>query len=190
VHYDPPGESSTYLHRSGRTARAGARGTVLSLLEGNQQKDARKMQKAIGISEPFTAPALDDLEITPVSMRRTAPHDQVDAEPRAKRNDRNGKKAKNKRDDRWETERPEKSAQAAATKAAKPDMTKGDGTVKFFNSGRGYGFIVPDSGDKDLFVHFSNIVTEGFKTLDNNQRVAFDVRDGRNGAEAFDVRIA
>jgi CspA family cold shock protein len=61
--------------------------------------------------------------------------------------------------------------------------------VKFFNSGRGYGFIKPDNGGKDLFVHFSAIATEGFKTLDNGARVAYEVRDGRNGPEAFDVRV-
>jgi CspA family cold shock protein len=65
----------------------------------------------------------------------------------------------------------------------------GKGTVKFFNSGRGYGFITPDDGGKDLFVHFSVIVNEGFKTLDNGARVAYDVREGRNGQEAFDVRV-
>jgi CspA family cold shock protein len=63
------------------------------------------------------------------------------------------------------------------------------GSVKFFNSGRGYGFITPDDGGKDLFVHFSAIAHEGFKTLDNGARVDFDVRDGRNGQEACNVRV-
>jgi cold shock protein len=63
------------------------------------------------------------------------------------------------------------------------------GSVKFFNSGRGYGFITPDNGDKDLFVHFSAIAHEGFKTLDNGARVDFETREGRNGQEAFDVRV-
>jgi CspA family cold shock protein len=88
---------------------------------------------------------------------------------------------------------------------AAPDTSKGNGTVKFFNSGRGYGFIVPDNGGKDLFVHYSNIATgasrkndgnqqdehgQPYRTLDNNQRVDFDVRDGRNGPEAFAVSVA
>ena len=63
------------------------------------------------------------------------------------------------------------------------------GTVKWFDEGKGFGFITPDGGGKDLFVHFSVIVNEGFKTLDNGARVAYQVRDGRNGAEAFDVRV-
>ena len=61
--------------------------------------------------------------------------------------------------------------------------------MKFFNPGRGYGFITPDDGGKDLFVHFSATEDEGFKTLDNGARVAFDVRQGRNGLEACQVRV-
>ena len=49
--------------------------------------------------------------------------------------------------------------------------------------------ITPDGGGKDLFVHFSAILNDGFKTLDNGARVAYEVRDGRNGQEAFDVRV-
>jgi CspA family cold shock protein len=69
------------------------------------------------------------------------------------------------------------------------DAADANGSVKFFNSGRGYGFITPDDGGQDLFVHFSAILNEGFKTLDNGARVAFDVREGRRGDEAFDVRV-
>jgi len=63
------------------------------------------------------------------------------------------------------------------------------GTVKFFNASRGYGFIVPDSGGEELFVHFSNIDTEGFKTLDERARVSYEVVDGKKGAEARTVRV-
>jgi CspA family cold shock protein len=61
------------------------------------------------------------------------------------------------------------------------------GTVKFFNSEKGYGFISRPDGD-DLFVHFSNIQGEGFKTLNEGQDVEFDVAPGRKGEEAQNVR--
>jgi CspA family cold shock protein len=65
------------------------------------------------------------------------------------------------------------------------------GTVKWFSNVRGYGFIVPDSGGEDLFVHYTGIAAEGFKTLDQGDRVAYEVREGRRGPEAFAVvRIA
>lgn len=62
------------------------------------------------------------------------------------------------------------------------------GTVKFFNSEKGYGFISRDEGE-DLFVHFSSISGDGFKTLEQGQRVEFEVGQGRKGEEAQDVRV-
>ena len=62
------------------------------------------------------------------------------------------------------------------------------GTVKFFNNEKGYGFISREQGE-DVFVHFSNIQGTGYKTLDEGQRVEFDVAPGRKGEEAQNVRV-
>jgi cold shock protein len=62
------------------------------------------------------------------------------------------------------------------------------GTVKWFNSEKGFGFIAPDGGGNDVFVHYSNLVSEGYKTLDENQRVEFDVVAGNKGPQAENVR--
>ena len=62
-----------------------------------------------------------------------------------------------------------------------------NGTVKWFNDGKGYGFITPDEGSKDLFVHHSNIAGEGFKSLVEGTRVSFEQRQGSKGPEAIDV---
>lgn len=61
------------------------------------------------------------------------------------------------------------------------------GTVKWFNDAKGYGFITPDEGSKDLFVHFSSIVGEGFKTLAEGARVEYEPRQGEKGPEATNV---
>jgi CspA family cold shock protein len=62
------------------------------------------------------------------------------------------------------------------------------GTVKWFSEQKGYGFITPDDGSKDLFVHYSNIETEGFKTLRDGQQVEYESTEGRKGLEATNVR--
>jgi cold shock protein len=61
------------------------------------------------------------------------------------------------------------------------------GTVKWFNDSKGYGFITPDEGDKDLFVHHSNIAGSGFRSLTEGTKVEYEAREGQKGPEATDV---
>jgi CspA family cold shock protein len=62
-----------------------------------------------------------------------------------------------------------------------------EGTVKWFSDEKGFGFITPDDGSKDLFVHFSNISGDGFKSLQDGQKVTYEPAEGRKGPEATDV---
>ncbi|NND45969.1 MAG: cold-shock protein [Xanthomonadales bacterium] len=61
------------------------------------------------------------------------------------------------------------------------------GTVKWFNDAKGFGFITPENGEKDVFVHFSSIQAGGFKSLAEGQRVEFEVTDGPKGPQASNV---
>ena len=67
-------------------------------------------------------------------------------------------------------------------------MTTEPGIVKWFNDAKGYGFITPDNGGKDLFAHFKEIQGEGFKSLRENQRVEFVVTQGQKGPQASNIR--
>jgi superfamily II DNA/RNA helicase len=161
VHFDLPADDSTYVHRSGRTARAGATGTVVSLFDNGQKKDVRALQRGVGLEPGFEAPRVADLghaEVAEVAG-------EVEVAEESTREER------------------------APTGVRSRTGDDANGSVKLFNSGRGYGFITPDDGGADLFVHFSNIATDGFKTLDNAARVSYTVAPGRNGPEAFDVTV-
>jgi cold shock protein len=61
------------------------------------------------------------------------------------------------------------------------------GTVKWFNGEKGFGFIAPDDGSKDVFVHYSEVQGGGFRTLEENQRVQFEVEQGPKGPQAVGV---
>lgn len=68
-------------------------------------------------------------------------------------------------------------------------MSKITGLVKWFNESKGFGFITPDNGSKDLFVHFSSLIGDGFKTLYEGQKVEFMVGTGEKGPAATNVVV-
>ncbi|WP_124380181.1 transcription antiterminator/RNA stability regulator CspE [Pseudomonas synxantha] len=62
------------------------------------------------------------------------------------------------------------------------------GTVKWFNAEKGFGFITPDDGSADVFAHFSAIQSSGFKTLEENQKVEFEIEQGQKGPQAVNIQ--
>lgn len=66
---------------------------------------------------------------------------------------------------------------------------QGTGTVKWFNNAKGFGFIAPDNGGKDLFVHFQNIAGSGFKSLNEGDKVSYEIGQGPKGEHAVNVTV-
>jgi cold shock protein len=91
----------------------------------------------------------------------------------------------------WPTEAAQGSALALALQnqhtQRKYEMAQG--TVKWFNGEKGFGFIAQDGGGPDVFVHFSAIAADGYRSLDENQRVEFDITQGQKGPQAENVRV-
>jgi len=70
----------------------------------------------------------------------------------------------------------------------KEEKTMATGTVKWFNSEKGFGFIAPDDGSADVFAHYSEITGNGFRNLEENQKVEFEVTQGNKGPQASNIR--
>ncbi|MEM9513357.1 MAG: DEAD/DEAH box helicase [Actinomycetota bacterium] len=168
VHYDLPADPKDYIHRSGRTARGGEGGTVVALVPPDQTKDARRLQRHAGIDEPIAEP-----DATALSDAAPAPIDIIEHVEPAERIERRPKKSKQTR------RRTRRSGRSAGSTR---------GTVKFFNNKKGFGFIAADGHDNDVFVHYSNIATTGYKSLSEGQLVEFDLGQGRKGDEARNVQ--
>ncbi len=97
----------------------------------------------------------------------------------------------------WRRKRPGASPYKSTGQDGMPALKAGGcewrcgvatGTVKWFSDQKGYGFIVPDDGGQDLFIHHSNIMMDGFKTLKDGQKVEFEPAQGRKGPEATKCR--
>jgi cold shock protein len=82
----------------------------------------------------------------------------------------------------------QQAAKSVGSMEPKGGVGMATGTVKWFNSEKGYGFITPDDGGKDLFVHFSGIEGEGYKSLNEGQKVEFEETKGQKGPQANKVR--
>jgi len=282
VHYDPPAQATDYLHRSGRTGRAGNTGAVISLVGEDVIGQVKRLQKALGIPtmiEPREdAPAIrlgavDDVAATERlddrggkgRSERSSSRDRdrgprsfgdrdrgarsersfSDRAPRGDRPERGNDRPFTPRSDRPERsfgdrdrsasprgersfsdraprgDRPERGFADRAPRgdrpergfadrdrAARPDRgndrrpsrdfadrsasprggKEKEGTVSFFNDSKGFGFASDDKGD-DLFIHFSSIQGDGFKSLSEGQKITFEEAEGPKGREARNVRV-
>ncbi len=248
IHYDPPAQAIDYLHRSGRTGRAGATGAVISLVGEDVIGQVKRMLKALGLAtsiEPredapairlgavddaVAAERLDDRGGKGRAERSTPrEHDRgprtferrertvSERGPRPERSfsergsrterpfaDRGERGARPERGPRTEhaprtfadrAPRPERESRPERTSERREPRFAGRSTparaneavVSFFNDSKGFGFASDDKGD-DLFIHFSNIVGDGFKSLAQGQKITFEEAQGPKGREARNVR--
>ena len=213
VHYDPPAQATDYLHRSGRTGRAGATGVVVSLVGEDVVGQVKRLQKQLGLPptiEPReSAPAMrlgavDDAEAAvrlvdrhakPSTPERSpAPRSASAAYERGARPARRGETPTRtfERGPR-PARRPESEPRSLERRAARPRQSAsasrpGEAVVSFFNDSKGFGFASDERGD-DLFIHFSNIVGDGFRSLNEGQRITFEEAQGPKGREARNVRV-
>jgi cold shock CspA family protein len=190
VHFDPPEDAATYVHRSGRTGRAGASGVVLSMVEPSARKAATTLQRKLGLPMGVGQPDITEvreLHGTAVTQEprqaTTQRHDgsaeRTAAQPSSggNRADRGGNKGERPRGDSG----PRRGAAPAA------DDKELTGRVSHYEKRKGFGFIKVKGRD-DVFVHMSGVEGEPAEILIKGNQVAFKLSKGRKGPVAVDVR--
>jgi len=202
VHHDPPSEAKDYVHRSGRTARAGASGWVVSLVDPSMKNDVAQIQKALELPSGLTPP--DPTALTRVKSPRRASAGRTHPKPLMGGTEPGpfgslsvpGLKHEARKAPRRVAHTPQPSPDRSTQQQRRsPHHTTAPrrtsmptGTVKWFNSEKGFGFIAREDGP-DVFVHFSAIQGSGYRNLEEGQAVEFDVAPGRKGEQAENVKV-
>ena len=204
INFELPNVPEAYVHRIGRTARAGASGIAVSLCDPSEKSLLRDIERLIGRS-------LDAENVEPIAddagkaeLRKRQPGTRTKAVQQPKNNGRarrahnqnepapgRSRKFTAKAGKRGAGERPQKQNQKIRH-ASKGDNSMQTGSVKWFNGTKGYGFIAPDDGGADVFVHISAVERSGMTGLDEGQKVSFDVEvDPKRGkSSAANLRAA
>jgi superfamily II DNA/RNA helicase len=181
INFDPPHDHKDYVHRVGRTARAGRSGTGVTFVAHDQLNDVGAIAKSLKLHREFEA---EGLRLAGPGRRGKAPQSSNRRSNRSPlRKEREVRSSMNESDLR----RDRKVARHRSSRWG-GGVSMATGTVKWFNDAKGFGFIEPDDGSKDLFVHHTSIVAEGYKSLPEGAKVEFDAQQGAKGPEAKNVK--
>ena len=177
INFDLPEEAETYVHRIGRTARAGAEGVAVSFCQADERGTLRAIERLTGKALTVLGSSAGGTEIAP---------EVVAQEPaRVAR----GKPARRPQARAESGGRPKPGSKAGAQRRAPGGVPSG--TVKWFNPTKGFGFVELDGGGKDVYVHISETKRAGLGTPCEGLRVSFDLeRDDRGRMSATNLRAA
>jgi superfamily II DNA/RNA helicase len=169
VHFDPPGDAESYVHRSGRTGRAGSTGTVVSLVTPEQRDEVRALQRALDFATDVT---------DPFATKTASP------EPPPRR-------SKASAGARAAADQPRKRRDFERSTRHEETRARIRGTVSFFDTKRGFGFLATPDGT-EVFVHHSTLHGTGSTKpfLRKGELVDFELAAGRKGQEARNVKVA
>jgi superfamily II DNA/RNA helicase len=189
IHFDPPGDDDTYVHRSGRTGRAGSTGRVISLVAPEHEGEARRLEQRYG-PRAMSSPLVPEREPSRFAGDAGPAAGRAPRDHRGPRSDRAPAAPRGRRRPADEGDRAHDARRAAPRSRPANDEAVATGSVKWFNSRKGFGFIAQDRGGPDVFVHHSAIEGDGYRNLEEGQRVQFAASGGPKGLQASGVRLA
>ena len=209
VHFDPPEDAATYVHRSGRTARAGASGVVLSLVDPAAKRDAERMQRELGLGRGVGEADIEVVRDLPPTKRDSRDRTRTPSGGTARGVDTGGGEpaasgathassdaghaaevGSGRRHTSGEASHGSRPRHTPQRDAGRPGRSGGaelTGRVVRYERRRGFGFIKV-KGRNDVFVHMSGVRGEPQEVLAKGNQVAFRITKGRKGDVAVDVR--
>lgn len=182
VHFDPPEDPATYVHRSGRTARAGASGVVLSMVEPSAHRTTAGMQRELGLPTGVGQP-----DITMVRGFRHEPGSSELAFIEEQASPASASPAPSKQTGDQHGGPSRRSTKRRDARTARVDDSELTGRVSRYEKRKGFGFIKV-KGRNDVFVHVSGVDGDPAQVLTKGQQVAFRLSKGRKGPVAVGVR--
>lgn len=182
INFDIPNDPDSYVHRIGRTARAGAAGAAISFCDASETADLRKIEKLTrqridvvedrqllaGTGLPENAVVQFQQAHDSADIRDTK-HAPADKKPRQARQQRPDRASNNNQPVKQNGRPKDRSKESAGTPT---------GTVKWFNAMKGYGFIQPDDGGQDIFIHKSAVDASGIGRPTEGQKLSYDLHRG------------
>lgn len=189
IHFDLPADSDTYIHRSGRTGRAGADGTVITLVDDTNKGAANRLRKSLSTDSPSQRPPYERLNGStnkaPTSSSQTKKKDLKHDTTRSVGRSDTASDPSRGRHHRGKQQQGPGASRKRSTRGAKHLET---GQITTIHTHRGFGFIGRE-GANDIFVHHTNVSDGSWRKLTVGDRVRFRIGPGPKGSQALDVSV-
>ncbi|MBV9953231.1 MAG: DEAD/DEAH box helicase [Acidimicrobiia bacterium] len=189
VHFDLPPDPKDYVHRSGRTARAGAAGLVVSLVAPVQEKEAKKLQKTVGLDRGLVDPDVGALRKHLPDADRARTEKPVRAHNSERHADSSRKAAKSARRSSARGDTRIREAGPSRERQRPPEVKSQQGSIRFYDRRKGYGFVIRPGRD-DLFFHASALGGIDPDELVEGRPVRYQIEQGRKGEQAAQLHLA